>query len=457
MEIEAKIIENQADTPQLERFFSIPESEPDPLSQARKQLEGVIYPRQKLAEALKCYNQEIDNDQLSLDAIDTLKLDDTFAVVTGQQLGFMGGPAYTILKAITCLKLAKQANAIPIFWLATEDHDVREVDHSYLQDDKGNLKEYRLDLPKDGQSVESMPLSPYDHEMIALFLKDTRQEVLLDFFANQSSYAKAMASFLAKLFKGTGLVFLEPKILRPLAKEFFTRELKETEAIQNILSSTAQDLQKAGGHPVLKADGTNVFFARKHQARQKIVWKEGRYILGKEPVALSTLMDLIEQTPESFSPNVAGRPVMQSLLIPTLAYVAGPGEMNYHRQLKGLFKFHDVPMPWILPRLEATFITAKAKRFLDALGLKPWEIASLGQSSVAKQKLLKEDLQARGIPTSALHELRNLITPHQKPQSRVLNWCGFQKETKENLIDALLRSSKAFIGHQHYYCYLNDE
>lgn len=452
MKIEARPSEDQQRLLPFERFFAIPPSADDALEQAHKQLYGKKFQREKLAEVLISYNKDIGNDQACFDSLEVLKREGSGAIVTGQQLGLMGGPSYTILKAISCLKLAKSTNAVPIFWLATDDHDAREVDHTYLQDEKGNLKEYRLHLPQDGQSVESMQLSAYDHEMIALFLKETDQQALMGFFAQQNSYAKAMASFLAKIFRGTGLVFLEPKILRPLAKEFYARELKHTEKIQQILKATTQDFQNAGGKPLLKTEGTNLFSTQNQARLKKIVYKEGVYTLSKEPVALEVLLDLIDQTPECFSPNVVARPVMQSFVIPTLAYVAGPSEWNYHCQLKDLFDFHHVSMPWIVPRLELTFVTASAKEFLDALQLKPWEIF------LSDVQLSREVLAGKGLPTSALHVLRNLLNPHQKPQSRVLNWCGFQRQTSENLVQALLHDSKVMPGtSHHYYCYLNRE
>lgn len=452
MRIETYPIEDPRYSLQLERFFTIPPNAEDAIEMSRRQLYGRSFQRQNLGDLLVSYNQEIANDQACFDSIERLKCEGSAAVVTGQQLGLMGGPSYTILKAISCLKLAKSVGAVPVFWLATDDHDVREVDHTYLLDKKGNLKEYRLHLPQDGRSIESVELGSYDREIISSFLKETALDEWQTFFARQQSYPRAMASFLAKIFRGTGLVFLEPKILRPLAKEFYARELQYAENICEALKSTTQNFQDVGGKPLLKIEGTNLFFASDHASRKKVGYKEGVYTLSKEPIMLEELLKRVETNPEYFSPNAAARPVMQSLLIPTLAYVAGPSEWNYHCQLKGLFDFHGVPMPWIVPRLELSFVTGLAEEFLQILQLKPWEI------SFTDLHVLREDLMAKKLPTNAFHILRNLLKPQQKPQSRILNWCGFQKETTKNLIQALLHDPKVDLSiSQHYYCYLRNE
>ena len=103
-----------------------------------------LYPRAQLSECLVKYNQLIGNDSSAVQQAEKLAEDGSVCVFTGQQLGLFGGPSYTILKAVSCILLARELGAIPIFWLATEDHDVAEIDHTYTLDSFGNLEKYRL-------------------------------------------------------------------------------------------------------------------------------------------------------------------------------------------------------------------------------------------------------------------------------------------------------------------------
>jgi hypothetical protein len=185
---------------------------------------------------------------------------------------------------------------------------------------------------------------------------------------------------------------------------------------------------------------------------------------------------------------VAARPVLQSLLFPTLAYVAGPSEVAYYHQLKDYHSFHKVPMPWIVPRLSATMILPDAEVFLQKCQLNPWEkipsrwdeiIPSLGMNAFVhdlekkaqecikdafskeaisriKKNLYKDYLTQNGLPSYALHYLNNLIYPHSQLQERVLNWYTFQSETKENLVMEFLKSDLDYPTHpqQHLYCYI---
>jgi bacillithiol biosynthesis cysteine-adding enzyme BshC len=452
------------------------------------------FPREALTDILLSYNRRIGNDARAFDEIDRLKQPDRLCIVTGQQMGLLGGPTYLVLKALTCLLLAREMDATPIFWLATEDHDVSEVNHTYLLDSFGNIEKHTTVFPRDGRPVEDLVLSGKNVEVIEHLLEALNLPKNL-FVKEGESYALAMAHFLASQFAGTGLVFIEPKELRPLSIPFFKKEIEEAKTILNILQETTSRLIDAGGTAVLSFREATQLFLKENHHRQKIRFDGSTYSTGTNHYFKQQLLSLAENEPERFSLNAAARPVLQSLLIPTLAYVAGPSEVAYFQQLSDYHRFHHVTMPCIVPRLSATLIPHQGTVFLEQCHLKPWQaiphhwielmpdLAASVQSlydewnqcafrhfqhAIAPEilsryvrwttrkiqhKLCKSRLKSQGIASHALHYLRNLIHPHEKQQERVLNWWNFQGDAQENLIHAFLNEAQWQIP-EHLYCFI---
>lgn len=479
----------------LSSFLGISYQDPDAIVQAQKQILDHSYPRQELVAILRQYNTLIGNDAPALQNIERLAYSEQGCIVTGQQLGLMGGPAYTILKGISCLSMARANGAIPVFWLATEDHDVAEIDHTYLLDAYGNLKYFHLSFPKDGRCVEDLKLSEPNIEVIHQFLQSASIDKA-DWPQINESYAQTMAQVMVQLFGGTGMVFLEPKLLRPLARPFFRREIEECVELQTVLQETTARLIAAGGKEVISFNngGTNLFLKDEQGYRRKILFENGSFHSGKQNFTKQDFLSLMDDRPERFSTDVAARPVLQSLLIPTLAYIAGPSELDYYRQLGDYHRAHSVSMPCIVPRLSATFIPAFAADIMAKCKIDPsqeiplhwidlqpslgdgfarmaadWQQSALKEFrneipletveravkySVRKlqKKVIKVRLKAQGIPSHGLHLLRNLIHPHQKSQERVLNWWGFQAYSQENLIKEFLKLPSLTLQ-EYLYCY----
>jgi len=425
----------------------------------KKKIASHNYPRKELAEFLFAYNQQIGNDKAALENCQKLAALNSFCIVTGQQLGLMGGPSYTILKAITCLMAAREYNAIPIFWLATEDHDISEINHTVIVNALGNLQYFHLPLPKDGTAVEDLTLSEHSISVISDFLKTINKTEWLPTLTPGASYAHIMASFLSRLFANTGLVFLEPKLLRPLARSFFKTEILKSKEIESLLHKSSEKIRDSGEQPPLAVNSTNLFLKNDRGLRKKIKREEGLFFVDKDSNTEKQLLDIAETNPERFSTNVAARPLMQSALIPTLAYVSGPNENEYFKQLKDYFDFHHVPMPTIIPRLSATFIPAHAHLLLEKIGLNPaeplplhWDELFLELQSLPENQR-KEIVHSKGIPYNALHLLRNLLHPNEKPQERVLNGAAFIAESEENLVHYFLTHAN-WKNNSTIYCYL---
>ena len=473
-----------------EAFLSIPPYSENGKEQALNQIQNQTYPRVELSDVLAKYNKEIGNDEEALRNCERLKRDGSVCIVTGQQLGLLGGPGYTILKAISCLKMAREMDAIPVFWVASEDHDVDEIDHTYLLDQLGNLQKFHVSLPKDGRFVESLEITEQHLEEINRFQLALGQPLVSDEWIGKS-YVRCMLSFLMKLFEGTGLVFLEPYLLRSMSREFFHNEIEQCDLIQRTLVETSAKLKNA---PIAVGEGTNLFLKVDGKYRRKIERTSDGFRVGHQPYSVEELQKLIEEQPERLSTNVAARPILQSLIIPTLAYVAGPGEIAYYHQLKGYYALHGSTMPWIVPRISVTFIPPFVSSILEKCGIEPWDeipahweevipgiekgVKELGEdwrksaverfakdiskksietftqhaASRFERKVISARLKKMGIPSHGLHLLRNLIHPHEANQERFLNWFGFQSGAKENLLKELLENVD-WRTEGHVYCY----
>jgi len=495
----------------LDKLLSTPPWSTGALEVAQKQISSHEYPRKALSEILKTYNQDIGNDPQALVNCAKLAQSDSKCVITGQQLGLMGGPAYTILKAITCLLMARETQSIPIFWLATEDHDIAEINHTYFLDPLGNIKRFHLSFNKDRTFVEDLLLTPQHRDELTSLLKflnlPLEKEMEIEISEDEdaennakdgenTSYTRTMISFLIKLFKGTGLVFVEPKLLRPLAKSFFRQEIIKSDALYEALAQTSKKLEALKGIPALKIkEGPNLFYKDEHNQRLNIRKDGTDFTIGHKKYSQSQLLDLCEKNPENFSTNVIARTALQSSLFPTLAYVAGPSEIAYYRQLGEYHRLHGVEMPWIVPRISATLLVPEVVNYFEKSHLKPWEEIPLhwdramplvkeGVQSlldvwkeqaqelyaqelstksfrhyVIKQQQLirrgtwKNYLDKQGIPNYALHLLRNTLHPRNRLQERVINWQFFQTKTTENLVQELLQQVN-WRETGHHYCFL---
>ncbi len=460
--------------------------EPASFSSVRKQILSKTYPRRELAAILEKYNLEIGNRAAVAHWKSKLWQPDCLYVITGQQLGVAGGPLLLILKAITAIKLATQEGAIPLFWLATEDHDIGEIDHTYVIKQTGDIQKFRLSFPKGG-FVEDLLLTEAHlkqfKELLAGF-----NILSADWLSPNMRFAEAMARLLASLFQDTPLLFIEPFCLRQLAAPYFKQEILRGREIEQAIALTTNQLAARQLPTPLKLNGPNLFF--KTAAGQRIKIRraaENTYAIGHRQLTTAEVITLIEETPQYFSSSAASRPLIQSSLFPTLAYVAGPTEKLYYSQLDEYHKLLAVPFPQIFSRITATLTLPAAENTLNKLRLSPWETLPTSWSELlhlnddlhcmnalwqqeqkikaprlvskyfqliakhAKAKYLHQ-LQLDG---SALHFVNNLLHPKLRPQERVLNWLQFQAATPNNLI-ALFIKQIDLSKTEHYFCRIYD-
>ncbi|MBI4548454.1 MAG: bacillithiol biosynthesis cysteine-adding enzyme BshC [Ignavibacteriae bacterium] len=343
--------------------------------------------RSAVVEVLKEQNQRFGASQNTFENIDQLVNDNTVAVVTGQQVGILGGPLYTVYKIITAIKLAKQLNAsypqykfIPVFWLEGEDHDFEEVNKvGLLNPDHQPIKvEYLVNGKRPDKNVGPVGEIILDGYIQAFFenvqktltnseYKKTLLQFLQESYAQNVTLNQAFASSLNKFFESEGLVFISSndKRLKHILSPIFQKELQEYPKISQLIIQQSAELEEQY-HAQIKTKALNLFLFHKG-GRYFIEPRENDFSLKgtRQYFQKEELLRIAAETPELLSPNVALRPICQDTLLPTLAYVAGPSEVAYFAQLKSVYAYFNLTMPIIYPRASATIVEEKLERILE--------------------------------------------------------------------------------------------
>lgn len=319
-----------------------------------------------------------------------LFLGDEALVVTGQQPGLFTGPLYTIYKAATAVILAQKLQArfgvphVPVFWVASDDHDFEEARTAAFLTRNHELltARYTPAKPVNGLSMYRVPIEQSLHELVDTvadhtFGSEFRESVTA--FLHESldaaeSLADWSARLLARLFRDTPLVVFSPHLAaaRLLAVPILKKEIENPLASTRLVNQAGAQLFELGfPQQIEKADNECNFFLEVDGKRRKVLFEQERYRLPEEGLKYSVeeMLTLLRDSPERFSPNVALRCVVQQHLFPAAAYVAGPGEVAYWAQLKGLFKHFGLEMPVVYPRARCTLVTLKLKKLMAELGL----------------------------------------------------------------------------------------
>ena len=335
-----------------------------------------------LAKALLEYNQRISAGPAALKNAQLLAKPQTLAVVTGQQAGFAGGPLYNVYKAATAVKLAEhlaKATAkpvVPIFWVASEDCSINEIDHTAWIDKQGQLRCIRCDLHDSRRQISSLHVSQSALDafgQLTEFLPDSEfSEKFLQLYRPRldESWSTWFARIYAGLFAEQGLVMLEPHVVYPFAGTFFSRAVSRLSALQQSFDEQTSRLNALGYQPQIAADRRAILYLIENGRRKGILPQDGHFLVDSfGQYSSSELADLAADHPERFSCSVMLRPLAQDFLLPTVACVAGPGEVAYYAQFVGLYEQLDLSMPVIWPRVSMTLIEPNITRIISKSSL----------------------------------------------------------------------------------------
>jgi bacillithiol biosynthesis cysteine-adding enzyme BshC len=301
------------------------------------------------------------------------------AIVTGQQVGLFTGPAYSLYKALTAIRVAREmtargTSAVPVFWLASEDHDLEEVNHCLWPSADG-LKRFALSgQGGEGRRVGDIALGVGIEALVAAATEILAgpssavvAEALSAAYRAAETYSGAFGKLLARLFAGRGLVLLDPLDIRlqRLATPIYRQALDQNEEIIGGLMTRGKALENAGYHAQVKVtERGTLLFAQVAGRRLPLRVKNGSFTAGEAAFSAADLEQALEAAPGFFSASVLLRPVVQDSLLPTAAYVAGPSELAYYAQASVVYSKLLGRMPVILPRAGFTLVEPEVGRLL---------------------------------------------------------------------------------------------
>ena len=364
-------------------YYAHPPSEAG-IDAAAREVQAGGENRRLVAEVLREQNRTLGADETTQASIERLA-GGAVAIVTGQQVGLFSGPAYTIYKAISAVATAAELtqrgiDAVPVFWLATEDHDLAEVNHVYLNTRAG-LARYELPAREEdaGRRVGQVRLGAAIEELVGRAAENLRgafcKEIvraLREAYAPEETYGSAFGKLLARLLAGRGVVFLDPldSRLHRVALPVLRGALEKCEVLGEALLERSKQLEERGFHAQVKVTReATLLFCDVDGRREPIQRRNGNFAAGKATFTREELLAAMESRPEDFSPNALLRPVMQDSLLPTAAYIGGPAEVAYMAQASVVYKAILGRMPAILPRASFTVVEPPIANLLAKYGL----------------------------------------------------------------------------------------
>lgn len=314
------------------------------------------------------------------------------AVVTGQQVGLFLGPLFTVYKAATAVRMARLlaeesgAPVVPIFWLQTEDHDLPEIARFWLPDREG--RPVGIELPHDPENrraVAHLRLGPEIGEAIedlrgllhGLGHADAHLEAIERHYREGATIAGAFAGLLAELFADEGLILVDPRdeVFAPVARTVHRRAIEDGEAISEGLLARVRAIEAEGFRAAVHVrEGAPLSFLHPEgrEGPRYRLEREGELLVevgGKGRHSRRELLARLDADPLCFSTSALLRPLLQDHLLPTAAYVGGPGELAYFAQLSPLYEHFGRPMPLFVPRAHFRILDRRVLRRLERLGI----------------------------------------------------------------------------------------
>ncbi len=345
--------------------------------------------RPRLAGVMRAHARRLGAPEAVERSLQRLEHPEARVVVAGQQTGLLLGPGYTLSKAVSAIALARSVDrddrpVLPVFWLASQDHDSAEIDHAYLLDERERLHRVDVDLPVDVAAgrlaFDPAMLRAVDAALDALEPRsahDAEVRALLHAAAERaSSYSDWFASQLYRLLGGHGLLLFDPmdEPAAELMRGVLEREIASPEVSVAAVNGAARRLRTLGYEPQLGrgAQATNLFLEDDSGPlpRRVLLRHEGHaFRLEGRVLSAADVRVRMRADPRSLTPAAGLRPIVQDAVLPTAAVVLGPGELRYFSQLRDVYRHHEVAMPLVWPRSQITVVEPPAARILDKFGL----------------------------------------------------------------------------------------
>jgi bacillithiol synthase len=343
--------------------------------------------RERVSVILERQNQSWGSSRKTLENISRLRAG-AAAVVTGQQVGLFGGPLFSIFKALTAVKLADEAtqagvDCVPVFWLATEDHDLEEVNQVSIPGSDGSLQ--KLIAPTSGlpnAPVGTVRFGPEIEAVVEVatgFLGDSEVAGFLrEAYRPGETFGSAFARLFARIFTDWGVILLDASApeFHQIAQPIYRAAIERAAELDEALLARGRELEAAGYHQQVKVTpSSTLLFTVRNGARVPVhrrVNGTGRvdFMIGEEQVPQTELLEQVASSPQEFSGNALLRPVIQDYLLPTLAYAGGSAEVAYFAQAAVVYERLLGRLTPIVPRFSATVVETKPKGLLERYGLR---------------------------------------------------------------------------------------
>jgi bacillithiol synthase len=425
--------------PKVERFFAHP---PD-LKSVVEYAKNLSFPddrRKEVAEILRQQNLSFGSGAETEANLQLLE-SGAVAIVSGQQVGLFGGPSYSIYKALSAIQTARELResgvpAVPIFWMATEDHDVDEIRHTTWFTD-GLLHRLELAHPEqEAAPVGQIKLGPAVDDVLreaAITLGGpdgaALAAVLRESYVPTATYSSAFARLFTRIFESFGLILLDPldERLHKAAAPFLREALVQRDSLNEELLERSKELDHAGYASQVKVTSRSTLLFTMEAGKRKVLSAANNHFTsGERSAPREEWLQRIAAHPEQFSPNALLRPVMQDYLLPTAAYFAGPSEIAYYAQTHVVYEKLLGRMPVILPRADFTLVDPKALRILTKYGLKVEDVWAGKQS-------LRRQMYASNVPKKLARKfeskLQNIQASMKKLQESIVSVDPTLKDT----------------------------
>jgi bacillithiol synthase len=438
------------------------------------ELNNRSFPRKEIAAHIEGFMKHFPSSVAVLKSIDKLKVNNSVVVIGGQQAGILTGPLYSIHKVISIIKLAEQKErelgvpVVPVFWIAGEDHDFQEVNHVFVPVEERIDKWVYPERVLQKKMVSDILLDKdiclsWVQNVIGNFGETEHTKQLLEFAKGQltksTTFVDFFANIIMELFKDFGLLIVDSgdRKFRNLQKEFLMTQILHHESITHSLLEQQKEIAKKGFPIAIDANerAANLFYYDQRSNERillEIDPQTERFVGKSGTVSFSRdeLVEIASSAPEKLSNNVVTRPLMQEWLFPTMAFIAGPGEIAYWAELKQVFEHFYIKMPPIYPRLNITLLDRSVETDLRELKLNLASVLSEGTNkekekfleaikdrevdelfSVAKEQLLNH---YQLIETKTMELDRGLLPLLKKNENYLLKEISFMQTKLEDAV-----------------------
>lgn len=342
--------------------------------------------RKILSQSIENQYKNIETSEFTCRNIQSLRNSNCFTVTTGHQLSLFTGPLYFIYKIVSTINLASLLSKqyidfqfVPVYWMATEDHDFEEINHFYLNDKKVVWNDSQTGMVGDFSTENLNSVAMVLQSVLGM---NSSTEKIVSLFKRSYLENKNLASatryLVNELFKEYGLVIVDgnaPELKRVFVPQI-QKDIFENSVYEQVTKTSSHIKKLDETYPIQVSPREINFFYLQKGSRERLIKIENGYLVNNTSITFTEeeLKEELQKHPEKFSPNVIMRPVYQEIILPNLCYIGGGGEIAYWLQLKGVFDLFNLNFPILLLRNSVLLITEKQLDKLKKLNISVEEI-----------------------------------------------------------------------------------